>query len=358
MFISFFANVGMGKRRSMLRKKKYDEARSRITINSGVAPWSDLPHDVLVLVMMKLGVIDFVAFSRVCKSWRSVALSNRNKFIVSRPPMSVSIYSEAKEKGFYYLKDFEGRILRIILPHSAMRRWCVGVTCGYLVLFDEEYDGFWLVNPITRHELYFPGTPCAYFSCPGDTEPFLVFSPLISEWVLVVVIACSTDKIWFCIADKVGWHYVSSPFPPINDLHAFKGKIYTIHYFSTSDEVKLCELKLFPEAELVLLETKNFPKPNFRYPGFVTSGENLYVIDRGSKKHPYNIHEIDLDQMIFVSSEKKAEEYAFFLIEFISGSLPPHHGRYVVSDKNGKGGSFHAKIWYLFFDCLNVDLIH
>ncbi|KAL7592337.1 hypothetical protein Lser_V15G34922 [Lactuca serriola] len=239
-----------------------------------------------------------------------------------------------------------------------MRRWCVGVTCGYLIFYGEEPYDFWLVNPITRHELHFPGVPCGFSCCPGDTEPFLVFSPLISEWVLVVVTRCDCDLIWFCIAGKVGWRYVSSPFPPINDLHAFKGKIYTIHYFSTSDEVKLCELKLFPEAELVLLETKNFPKPNFRYPGFVISGENLYVIDRGSKKHPYNIHEIDLDQMIFVSREKKAEEYAFFLIEFISGSLPPHHRRYVVSDKNGKGGSFHAKIWYLFFDCLNVDLIH
>ncbi|KAL7591065.1 hypothetical protein Lser_V15G34921 [Lactuca serriola] len=76
----------------------YDEARSRITINSGVASWSDLPHDKLSIVMMKRGVIDFLAFSRVCKSWRSLALCNRNKFIVSRPPMSVSIYSEAKDK--------------------------------------------------------------------------------------------------------------------------------------------------------------------------------------------------------------------------------------------------------------------
>nr|KAJ0196471.1 hypothetical protein LSAT_V11C700380520 [Lactuca sativa] len=109
----------MGKRRSTLRKKKYDEARSGITINSGVAPWSDLPHDVLSVVMMKLGVIDFVAVSRVCKSWRSVALSNRNK--------------------------------------------CFGVTCGYLILFDEEYNDFWLVNPITRHELHFPGTPVHTF---------------------------------------------------------------------------------------------------------------------------------------------------------------------------------------------------
>nr|KAJ0195631.1 hypothetical protein LSAT_V11C700380530 [Lactuca sativa] len=65
-----------------------------------------------------------------------------------------------------------------------------------------------------------------------------------------------------------------------------------------------------------------------------------------------------LDEMKLISRENKDEEYAFFLKKFIPGYLPPHHGRYVVSDKNGKGGSFHAKIWYLFFDCLNVDLIH
>ncbi|CAH1421429.1 unnamed protein product [Lactuca virosa] len=38
-------------------EKKYDEACSRITINSGVAPWTDLPHDYQELpIQYNIGV--------------------------------------------------------------------------------------------------------------------------------------------------------------------------------------------------------------------------------------------------------------------------------------------------------------
>ncbi|KAL7594446.1 hypothetical protein Lser_V15G27996 [Lactuca serriola] len=312
----------MGKTRSMLRKKKYDEARSRIIINGGVGSWSDLNHDILFLVMMKLEFVDFIAFSGVCNSWRSFAVSNRNSFMVSIPPMPISISNsttDANEKQ-YCLKDSQGRKMKTIVPHSA-KRSCIGVTCGYLILSGVETKDFWLVNLITRHELHFPDVPNEYFYCHRDAK------------------------------GKREWTCVSSPFS-IDDLVAFKGKIYTLH------ATGICEMKLYPEPKLVLLETKNILNLDSRFMEFVTSGENLYVIDRLSK-HPYTILEIDLDQMKWVSPKKTCEEYVFFRSNTDSANHRSlYDGRYVVEDKNGKGGCLYANMWYFFFDCLNVDIIH
>lgn len=74
MFILSFANVGMDMTRRVTSNQNHDDASSCMTIKTDdvdVGPWSYLKHDVLSLVMMQRGVIDFLTFSGVCKSWRS-----------------------------------------------------------------------------------------------------------------------------------------------------------------------------------------------------------------------------------------------------------------------------------------------
>ncbi|KAL4555518.1 hypothetical protein LXL04_038140 [Taraxacum kok-saghyz] len=358
----------MGKARSMNRKKKCDDAMSKNTIktcdnNSGMArPWPDLTHDVLNLVMIKLEVVDFVAFSRVCKSWRSLAVSNRNKFLVSKPPMSISITSNDAYEIEYDLNDFTGRKLKTFVPHLA-NRLCVGVTCGYLILFHAKRNDFWLVNPITRHELHFPNYKVPHFKFHCSIREYfkgvLVFSRSISEWVFVI--CKGSHMIWFCVAGKREWNYFSSTTrSTINDLIAFKGKIYTLH--EEPDEVELCEMKLYPKPELVLLMSN--PEPNFSNPEFVSSVENLYVINQYAH-YPYNIHELDVDEMKWVKCDKIGEKYAFFRSGFpywnktftlreAWADIHSQYGKYAVDDKNM---TYCASMWYFFDDCLNVNLI-
>ncbi|KAL4555514.1 hypothetical protein LXL04_038135 [Taraxacum kok-saghyz] len=228
-----------------------------------------------------------------------------------------------------HLEDFEGRKFKIALPHFAGGRWCIGITNGYLILFDEEINECWLVNLITGHELYFSKVPSMVFCCPG-----------------------------FFKAGKGEW--TNHRFE-ISDLHAFKGKIYTI------DNVGICEMKIYPKPKLVLLEIKNFQKTSFLVPGFVSFRENLYVIDRHIK-HPYNIHELDFGNMELVSRIKRGKKYAFFHNNF-NGSdtfilreawagIHSQYGRYAVDDNDGNGMLYDAHMWYFFDDCLNVNLIH
>ncbi|KAL4555520.1 hypothetical protein LXL04_038142 [Taraxacum kok-saghyz] len=337
-------------------------------IKSMERPWSDLNHDVLNLVIMKLEVVDFLAFSKVCKSWRSLTVSNRNKFLVSKPPMSISIsYNDAYEKECY-LEDFEGRKLKTIVPHLA-NRTCVGITCGYLILCGAKEKDFWLVNPITRHELHFPDARIPLFYGTSNFKGILVFSHSISGWVFVVFDRCLNFKLWLCIASKQEWTYISTMYIRIVDLIAFKGNIYTLvrPYPYEPYEVRICEMKLYPKPELVSLISN--PKPDFRLPEFVSSVENLYVIDRDSR-HPNRIDEIDLDEMKWVSNKETGKKYALFRDNFLvnndysytlrelCANIHSQYGIYAINDKEGKGLLFHAKMWYFLDDCLNVNLIH
>lgn len=65
---------------------------------------------------------------------------------------------------------------------------------------------------------------------------------------------------------------------------------------------------------MTLLDLTNFPKPSFGHPMFVSSGENLCVIDRFSmySHKGKKIQEINFSKMEWVPREKIKEEYAFF----------------------------------------------
>ncbi|CAH1419407.1 unnamed protein product [Lactuca virosa] len=133
-------NSGMAKTRSMTRNHNHDDdassssSRKRFKTfdKGGVAPWSNLNHDVLFLVMMELGMVDFLAFGGVCKSWRSFAVSNKNMFMASKPPMKTCIDPHDNNKDFYfYMEDFQGRRFKTIIPHSAGKRGWNHVSCTH-----------------------------------------------------------------------------------------------------------------------------------------------------------------------------------------------------------------------------------
>ncbi|CAH1419662.1 unnamed protein product [Lactuca virosa] len=349
----------------MTRNQNHDDdasssSRKRIAScdNSDVAPWSDLDHHLLFLIMMQLGVIDFVAFSGVCKPWRSLALDNRKIFMASRPPMLLSI-SDRSYKKECHLEDFEGRKFKTILPRSA-GRICVGITCGYLILFGWKTKDFRLVNPITRHELHFPCFPYNASTNLAKVRGILVFSPLVSGWAFVMLHRF-TYQLWFSIAGTGAWNHVSSTFP-LFDLVAFKGKIYTLNM-----GYRLCEMKLNPEPKLKLLQTKNFPKVVMLCPEFVSLGENLSLMYRGLGDS-YKVFKLDFEEMKWVLSERTLGECAFSInnLKYSAGIKPElwvdYQSQYIryaylhaTLDKSRKGRFFSSHLWYFPNDCLNVN---
>ncbi|KAL4577013.1 hypothetical protein LXL04_013114 [Taraxacum kok-saghyz] len=258
--------------------------------------------------------------------------------------MSVSISTNANEKKCH-LVDFEGRKFEIMLPHYVAGRICIGVTCGYLIWCSENTGDFWLVNPITRHELHFPFPDIDFQSLPRRLlGAILMFSHSLSGWVFIMFNR-HCDKIWFCTIGKQEWTCVSTIFP-VYHLQAFKGKIYTLYSDNRIGEVTLC----LTTPKVTLLEFKNIPEPRFTYPRFVSSGENLYAMDL-SLRYPYqNIHEINLGKREWVSRKKTGEENGFFLSCLYYGAaviraeiwadLQSKYGRYARACDTGKVCTF------------------
>ncbi|CAH1416114.1 unnamed protein product [Lactuca virosa] len=169
----------MVKDRSKTRKQNCDTSTSTLTDNCDLRPWSDLSHDVLYLVTIKLGVVDCISFSGVCKSWRSFTLFKKKKFMASKPRMLIWISAYAHEKNYCYLADVEERVFRTSLPHFRGRT-CVRSTCGYLIILWKETKDLCLVNPITRHQIHFHNVYfCVDANCKIGVRAILVFSPTI-----------------------------------------------------------------------------------------------------------------------------------------------------------------------------------
>ncbi|KAL4562751.1 hypothetical protein LXL04_026781 [Taraxacum kok-saghyz] len=385
-----FASIGMApKPKRTARNHNHDdnpsnEKKVKTCDNGEVGCWSDLNHHLVYIIMMQLGVIDYLSFSGVCKSWRSLANSNKKKFMATKPPMTLHVNWRAHAK-LCYLEDFEGRKFKTFLPPFAGGT-CVGLTCGYLIFFVRAHREFRLVNPITRHQLHFPGFPLTYLE-PSvlHVRAILVFSRSIRRWVLLVIKKCES-KIWFSMAGKGKWDDASFDSVTFTDLRAFNGIIYTLNVNYDTNLCELHELRLNPDPELILVEAKNALKRS-RYDHeqeLVSSGENIYVMDclppiddtdtmEDAIKYRYVLYELDFGEMKWVSRVKTIGECAPFLSNF-------KHGVAVTSPFWGMLGqglllghsdgdvlerihvektmsSFAMNMWYFPHECLNVDRV-
>lgn len=274
--------------------------RANASDDGSSSSWSNINHDLLFIIMMQLGVVDLVAFSGVCKLWRSFAKFNWKTFMMSKRPMYMFISTRIHKKDCY-LEDFEGRKFKTMIPRSTNRVF-VGSTRGYLILFGAKTRDFWLVNPITRHEIHFPNFPFNVSTVPSQIKAVLVFSRSKSAWVFLFAHTC-VSRISFSIAGgkQFNWVHLNVDHP-IVDLHVFKEKIYTSN---TNGEI--CEVKLDPEPMSTPL---NFLKHELSFLTFVSSDENLYMIDYCSGNKT-GVIGVDLDEVRYVIPNTLSE-YSIF----------------------------------------------
>ncbi|MFS8026850.1 putative F-box domain-containing protein [Helianthus anomalus] len=215
-----------GKQNQNASKRK----RSK-TINEDDDSPSSLIPEILLLIMMRLGVVDFLAFSGVCKLWQTIALTNRKTFLLSKQRIAIRISTRVANRKECWLEDCDGRVFLTILPRSSGRA-CVGLVSGYVILFGRKTREFRLVNPITRHEVNFPRFLFHVVTDPNGLGT-LVFTRSTNRWVFVISSRHSRTVSLSFIGKRASWTHLSSDVP-ISDLAFFKGKIYTLnkrHWF-------------------------------------------------------------------------------------------------------------------------------
>ncbi|KAK9272143.1 hypothetical protein L1049_002514 [Liquidambar formosana] len=114
-------------------------------------PWSELPEDMLNLILKQLNLRDYFAIGGVCRRWSSFVEAYKQDYMASQPPLVVIISTHAKRSCFFY-NIFDGRTHKALLPYFAGRS-CFGFSCGYLIMQDKNCSNeLWVVNPLTRDE--------------------------------------------------------------------------------------------------------------------------------------------------------------------------------------------------------------
>ncbi|GJT94097.1 F-box domain containing protein [Tanacetum coccineum] len=356
----------MAKTRSITRQQK----TLKTSEDGGSTSWSDLCLDLLVTVMMRLGLVDFVSFGGVCKRWRSIAHSKWKTFMGSKLPMCM--FFSPFNRTDSWLEDFEGRRFKTKRRHGT-HRTCVGTTRGYYILFGSRTSDFWLVNPITRHEFHFTDFPSHKSTdCPGYFRGILIYSHSMSGWVFVVSHKFSNIISFSLAGSKQSswpWNHISSSLP-ILDMHLFNGKIYSLHIHA-----RLCEVKLEPEPTFVPLQIKNFAIPAICPIEFVSSVKNLYVVGWVTKSI-YKVLEVNFDTKEWEDPEKTIGQYAFYFSLMCTSSaaaataIKPNtcaSGRTrskiicnrIVDQRRIKESGLRTinnDVWYFPQDCLNVKL--
>ncbi|KAK1266173.1 hypothetical protein QJS04_geneDACA002725 [Acorus gramineus] len=110
--------------------------------------WCDLPDLVLFLILKRLSLSDFFAFSHVCKEWRFVSKTVKREYMATQPPLVCGITST---HGFYSWK--EERFYKKNQPALKGRR-ILGFSHGFFILLHKSDKRFFsLVNPITGGDL-------------------------------------------------------------------------------------------------------------------------------------------------------------------------------------------------------------
>ncbi|PWA70064.1 F-box domain-containing protein [Artemisia annua] len=163
----------MAKTRSMTREQK----RLKTSEEGGSASWSDLFGDLLIIVMMRLGLVDFVSFSGVCKRWRSIAHSQWKTFMGCKVPMCMSFFNS---RGFW-LEDFAGRRFKTIRRHE----YELGVNS--MELFRVRISQLEAVrtrnSPFVGGRKLFNNKYTCIANSPGHYNREIVMSPVKRLWV-------------------------------------------------------------------------------------------------------------------------------------------------------------------------------
>ncbi|KAL8489319.1 hypothetical protein ACS0TY_025286 [Phlomoides rotata] len=118
-----------------------------------MADWSRLPYDIIHKVSTHLIAIeDFLAFSAVCCSWRSVYLAKQWHPGCQIPLLMFSDYENSSSRSFFSL--YRNKVCNSELPEARSKR-CWGSSSGWLVTIGNDLK-IHLLSPFTHVSVSLP----------------------------------------------------------------------------------------------------------------------------------------------------------------------------------------------------------
>ncbi|KAI4351531.1 hypothetical protein L6164_005889 [Bauhinia variegata] len=277
--------------------------RMKMVENGNIRPWSDLPEALLDLITRRFGMVDYLMFGCVCSSWKLHASAYKQEFMASQAPLILLLSPHAR-KSCYFYNLFERKMYKALLP-SLVGRFCAGITGGYLVMDNknEKADNpLWLLNPITRHELYFPRSPRRL------NRLFLATVPVPRGEVMLIGFSMIPPVLQFCRSNDVNWttHEIQRrlQFWVLVDGAFFKGKLYFIN-----DVGRMFQFDQSSPPYYIELGIQRIPYPTKKM-RLVASDEQLFVIVT-SIDEPYRVYVLNFPMKLWITVHSLGDQALF-----------------------------------------------
>ena len=232
------------KRRKISSKVWKAETEAKYSSSSSYS-WSDLPAELLGLILRKVPFVDTIRCKAVCSSWRSAATQSQaeSHSIQSTPWLMLPSDQEGdfttcrffnlSEKKVYNMKDVFGAFGDDV--------WCVGSCHGWLVMLDDEANPV-IFNPFSRVHIQLPLIPVEFFN-PIDRSKFAqIKKDFISRAILfadpshsnnfgvVVMIYGTLSSLAFCKQGDTTWTNFVGENRGYYDIICHDNRLYALRY--------------------------------------------------------------------------------------------------------------------------------
>ena len=201
---------GSKRRRISSNKDKAGKAETKPKYSSW--SWSDLPDQLLGLILGKLSLVDIIHCCAVCSSWRSTAQSCSQS--TSTTPWLMLPGDEKDDsttRCFFNLAENKVYKMKNAFEGFGEDAWCVGSSHGWLVILDDEAIPH-LFNPFSRVRIRLPSIPNEFPSPNIDRDYFVRY--LRKIFIAKAVLFWQTHHVptilgwWWSVVLSQGLHFV------------------------------------------------------------------------------------------------------------------------------------------------------
>ncbi|KAF7150890.1 hypothetical protein RHSIM_Rhsim02G0229800 [Rhododendron simsii] len=203
--------------------------------NKHMANWTELPQDLLILIAKRVDFLeDFFRFSRVCRSWQSVAVEENFQGFEQLPWLMLAQEKEEETNHVLIVSAAEGNLIGKLMLPEAKGKQCFE-SLGWLITVSETGD-MNLLDPLSRVQIplphiSFPKTSnflrirkAALTSCPSPSSKDNYGLMVIYEGFKSLCFWKSGEKAWTKI-ETSGYFFM--------DITYYKGKFYSLSHEGT-----------------------------------------------------------------------------------------------------------------------------
>ncbi|XP_060206837.1 probable F-box protein At1g65740 [Lycium barbarum] len=201
--------------------------------------WSELQHDLLVLIVRRLNLIeDYLNFGTVCKSWHFVATKENFNSNLPRVPWLMLAEEEYDNTCRKFFSLCNGMILKKRIPKASGKR-CME-SMGWLITVGKDEGEISLLHPFSGVQIQLPHqNTTEHYEFNQTPVPWTFVQKAVlsgnpchtSDYVLMVIEGHYQFLSFWRPGDLL-WTRIRKPayFPHISDVVYFSGHFYAVSY--------------------------------------------------------------------------------------------------------------------------------